>query len=155
MSKGFSFAQVGGTLGKDPESRSTSTGTKVVNFSVAVEKGFGDRASTSWFNIIAYDKNAEFAEKFLKKGKSVTVSGDLQIRSWDDKNSGQKRYVTEITAYKIDFADSGTRSGGEKQERSAPAPQTRQQTTAPTRAGYDTATTDSFSGEISDDDIPF
>ncbi len=154
MSKGFSFAQIGGTLGKDPESRATSTGTKVVNFSVAVEKGFGDRASTSWFNIIAYDKNAEFAEKYLKKGKSVTVCGDLQIRSWDDKNSGQKRYTTEITAYKIDFADSGTRSGGgEQQGRSAPAPQARQEAAAPTRAGYDTAHTDSFNGE--DDDIPF
>ena len=43
MSKGFSFAQVGGTLGRDPESRSTSGGTKVVNFSVAVEKGFGEK----------------------------------------------------------------------------------------------------------------
>jgi single-strand DNA-binding protein len=154
MSKGFSFAQIGGTLGKDPESRSTSGGTKIVSFSLAVEKGFGEKASTSWFNIISFDKNAEFAEKYLKKGKSVTVCGDLQIRSWDDKNSGQKRYTTEITAYKIDFADSGTRSGGgEQQGRSAPAPQARQEAAAPTRAGYDTARTDSFNGE--DDDIPF
>ncbi len=138
MSKGFSFAQVGGTLGRDPESRSTSGGVKVVNFSVAVEKGFGDRASTSWFNIIAFDKNAEFAEKYLKKGKSVVVSGDLQVRSWDDKQTGQKRTSTEIVAYKIDFADSGTRSGGERLERSAPAPQTRQASTQQARASAPT-----------------
>ena len=142
MSKGFSFAQVGGTLGRDPESRSTSGGTKVVNFSVAVEKGFGEKASTSWFNIIAFDKNAEFAEKYLKKGKPVVISGDLQVRSWDDKQTGQKRTATEIVAYKIDFADSGTRSGGDNTSRTttqAPrqqaAPQTR--ATAPAEEPFD------------------
>ena len=137
MSKGFSFAQVGGTLGRDPESRSTSGGVKVVNFSVAVEKGFGDRASTSWFNIIAFDKNAEFAEKYLKKGKPVVISGDLQVRSWDDKQTGQKRTATEIVAYKIDFADSGTRSGGDNTSRTttqAPRQQAAPQARATTPA---------------------
>lgn len=151
MSKGFSFAQIGGTLGRDPESRATSGGTKVVNFSVAVEKGFGEKASTSWFNVVAFDKNAEFAEKYLKKGKGVIVSGDLQIRSWDDKNSGQKKYSTEIIAYKIDFADSGTRSGGEKQERSAPAQQTRQAAVPQTRSTADSAPFD----DDDPDAIPF
>lgn len=149
MSRGFSFAQIGGVLGKDPESRSTSGGTKVVSFSVAVEKGFGEKASTSWFNVISFDKNADFAEKYLKKGKAVTVSGDLQIRSWDDKTSGQKRYVTEILAHKIDFADGGSGSGGQKQERSAPAPQTRQQAAPQTRAA---ATENPFDDS---EDLPF
>ena len=149
MSKGFSFAQVGGTLGRDPESRSTSGGVKVVNFSVAVEKGFGDRASTSWFNIIAFDKNAEFAEKYLKKGKPVVISGDLQVRSWDDKQTGQKRTATEIVAYKIDFADSGTRSGGDNTSRTTT--QAPRQQAAP-QARATAPAEDAF---ISDDDIPF
>ena len=149
MSKGFSFAQVGGTLGRDPESRSTSGGTKVVNFSVAVEKGFGEKASTSWFNIIAFDKNAEFAEKYLKKGKPVVISGDLQVRSWDDKQTGQKRTATEIVAYKIDFADSGTRSGGDNTSRTAT--QAPRQQAAP-QARATAPAEDAF---ISDDDIPF
>ena len=135
MSKGFSFAQLGGVLGRDPESRSTPNGTRVVSFSIAVEKGFGDRVSTSWFNIICFDKNAEFAEKHLKKGKSVIVSGDLQIKSWDDKQTGAKRQSTEVIAYKIDFADTGTRSeGGTTRQAPAPrqqaAPQPRAETTS-------------------------
>lgn len=148
MSKGFSFAQVGGTLGRDPESRSTSGGTKVVNFSIAVEKGFGEKASTSWFNIIAFDKNAEFAEKYLKKGKPVVISGDLQVRGWDDKQTGQKRTSTEIIAYKIDFADSGTRGGDTASRTTTQAP--RQQAAPQARA-----TAPAEDAFISDDDIPF
>ena len=139
MSKGFSFAQIGGVLGRDPESRSTPNGVKVVTFSVAVEKGFGDKASTSWFNVVAFDKNADFAEKYLKKGKSVIVSGDLQIKSWDDKQTGAKRQSTEVIARSIDFADTGTRSEGTT--RQTPAP--RQQATPQPRA------------EAAPDDDPF
>ena len=148
MSKGFSFAQIGGVLGRDPESRSTPNGVKVVTFSVAVEKGFGDKASTSWFNVVAFDKNADFAEKYLKKGKSVIVSGDLQIKSWDDKQTGAKRQSTEVIARSIDFADTGTRSEGGT-TRQAPAP--RQQAAPQPRA----ATVDPFQTELADDDIPF
>lgn len=149
--KTFSVATVGGVLGKDPESKALPSGAKVVSFSIAVEKGFGDRKSTSWFNILTFDKAAEFSEKYLRKGKPVIVTGDLQIRSWDDRETGAKRYSTEITAYKVDFGESGgTSSGGDKparQERSAPAPRTQQ--VAPARS------TAPVEAEISDDDLPF
>ncbi len=148
MAKGFSFAQIGGVLGREPESRSTPKGVKVTNFSVAVEKWSKDGPVTNWFNVVAFDKNAEFAEKSLKKGSSVVVAGDLQIKNWEDKN-GQKRTTTEILAHKIDFADSGSSSGGQKQERSAPAPQTRQQAAPQTRA----ATTENPFED--DDSMPF
>ena len=97
MSNSFAYCQVGGSLGRDPESKSTSGGNKVVNFSVAVEQGYGDNKSTGWFNVVAFKETAEFAEKHLKKGSAVRVVGNLQIRSWDDKTTGQKRYVTEIS----------------------------------------------------------
>jgi single-strand DNA-binding protein len=106
----------------------------VVSFSVAVEKGFGEKKSTSWFNCVAFKDVAEFAEKYLKKGKGVLVTGDLQARSWEDKATGAKRTTTEIIAYKIDFLDTGSRSGDQpaRQERAAPAP--RQQATPQPRA---------------------
>jgi single-strand DNA-binding protein len=146
MSRGFSYAQIGGTLGKDPESRATPGGVKVVNFSLAVEKGFGEKTRTDWHNIVAFDKNAEFAEKYLKKGKSVMVTGDLQVKSWEDKQTGQKRTATEIVAHKIDFMDSGVARTGEGSTRPAPTP--RQQAAPQPRAVAE----DPF---ITDDDIPF
>jgi single-strand DNA-binding protein len=129
MSTGFSYAQVGGFLARDPEIRSTPSGVKVVNFGVGVGKGFGDKSSTSWFNVVCFKDIADFAEKYLKKGKSVLVSGDLQVRSWDDKTTGQKRTTTEIVAYKIDFMDTGG-SKSESTPRSA-SPQARRETQAP------------------------
>ena len=147
MSKGFSFAQVGGFLARDPETRSTPSGVKVVNFSLGVEKGFGDKASTSWFNVICFKDNADFAEKYLKKGKSVMVTGDLQTRSWDDKQTGQKRTTTEIIAYKIDFMDTGG-SKSEAPARAAAAPQARRETPAPApRATLDHSVDDEFFGQ--------
>jgi single-strand DNA-binding protein len=148
----FAYVQVGGSLGKDPEQKSTSSGTKVVNFSVAVEQGFGENKSTGWHNIVCFKDVAEFAAKHLKKGTAVRILGSLQVRSWDDKETGKKRYVTEVVAHKIDFG-SGDGFGGEtqratRQERAVPAP--RQQAVPQTRAAAPVA--DEF---IGDDDIPF
>ena len=88
MSKGFSAAQVRGVLGRDPDIRATPSGAKVANFSLAVERGFGDKAVTDWRSIVAWGSLADFVEKYLKKGKAIYVSGELQDRSWDDKQTG-------------------------------------------------------------------
>ena len=140
---GYCSVVVVGNLGKDPEIRSTGSGKKVASFSLAVDQGYGDNKKTEWVNIIAWEKLAELAEKYLRKGKTIALSGTLQTSSWDDKTSGQKRYKTEVVARDISFLDSGSRSGGEKQERSSPAPQTRQaaapqaRATAPTDDPFD------------------
>ena len=157
MSKGFSAVQIKGTLGRDPELKATATGTRLANFSVAVERGYGDRVQTDWHNVVVWREDLiSFVEKFLKKGKSVYVTGELQVRSWDDKQTGAKRTVTEIKADRIEFADDGTgsKSGSSpRQERSSPSPQTRQQAAPPPRA---VTSSDPWGGaEISDDDIPF
>jgi single-strand DNA-binding protein len=146
MSRGFSAAQVRGTLGRDPESRATSSGTKVVNFSLAVERGYGDRAITDWRAIVCWGPLAEFAEKYLKKGKSVYVTGELQDRSWDDKQTGAKRTVTEIRADRIEFADGGESKTGGAATRTAAAPATRQQAAPPART---------VSAPANDDPDPF
>jgi single-strand DNA-binding protein len=144
VSSSFAYAQVAGNLGKDPESRATSGGAKVVNFTLAVEQGYGESRSTGWHNVVSFGDVALFAEKHLKKGSNVRVSGELRIRSYDDKQSGQKKYVTEVVAYKIDFGESRGESKAPATRQTA-APPARQQQAPATRA----AEADPF------DDIPF
>lgn len=129
----FAYAQIGGSLGKDPEIKSTPNGTRVANFSVAVDQGWGESKTVGWHNVVAFKDVAEFAEKHLKKGSSVRVTGSLQVRSWDDKQTGAKRYVTEVVAFKIDFGDI-QKSGSAPQTRQSAAPPARQQPTPATRA---------------------
>ena len=140
---GYCNVTLVGGLGRDPEIRSTPSGKKVASFSVAVDQGFGDNKRTEWVNVIAWEKLAELAEKYLKKGKQVALSGTLQTSSWDDKTSGQKKYKTEVVARDITFMDSGTRSEGTT--RQAPAP--RQQATPQPRA--EAAPEDPFADDIS------
>lgn len=133
MSKGFSYAIVEGGLGRDPESKALPSGVKVVNFSLGFERGFGDKVHTCWINCVAFKDQAEFAERFLKKGKKVRVTGEIEVRSWDDKETGKKRYATEVMVDKIQFVDSITQEGDQprptRQERQAPPPR---QQAAPT-----------------------
>lgn len=144
---GYCSVVVVGNLGKDPEIRSTGSGKKVASFSVAVDQGFGDSKRTEWVNIIAWEKLADLAERFLKKGKTIALSGTLQTSSWEDKQSGQKRYKTEVVARDITFMDARS-DGGSGRERPAPAP--RQQAAPQQRA---TAPTEESFGDESD--IPF
>lgn len=98
-----------GRLTKKPEIRlSQANNTKVASFSLAVNRKYakqGEERQTDFFNIIAYSKLAEFAEKYLGQGLQICISGRLQNRSWEDKN-GITRYVTEVIAEEIYFADS-------------------------------------------------
>lgn len=96
-----------GRLVKDPELRTTATGTPVTSFTLAVNRKFskdGDRQA-DFFNIVAWNKTAEFVGKYFTKGQQVLVSGRLENRSWED-NSGVKRYATDVIAEEVEFADS-------------------------------------------------
>ena len=151
MSRGFAYSQIGGVLGRDPESRAFSDGTKVVNFSLAVERWSKDGNKTDWYPIVAFRETADWAEKNLRKGKGALVTGVLQTRSWDDK-SGNKRTVTELVAYKIDFADFGSSSTGDRPTRQERATPPRQQVAAPPRVQTTDESADPF---IDEPDIPF
>ena len=98
-----------GRLTKDAEIRFTqSTNTKVAKFSLAVDRKYvkaGEERQTDFINIVSYDKMADFAEKYLKKGIKICVAGRIQNRVYDD-NNGQKHYITEIISEEIDFAES-------------------------------------------------
>lgn len=97
-----------GCLGKDPELRMTTSGTQVANFSVATSERWTDKAGdkqekTEWHRIVLWDKLAELAGKYLKKGVMVYIEGKLQTRSWEDK--GEKKYATEIVGTSMTFLD--------------------------------------------------
>lgn len=96
-----------GRLTKDPEVRTTSTGKKVANFSIAVNEG-KDRDGNErvqYFNLSAWDRLAEIMEAYVKKGTRVACVGSLQNRSWD-KPDGTKGYATDISAREVEILSS-------------------------------------------------
>jgi len=101
MPKDLNMVQIIGRLGKDPETRSSPQGVARTSFSVAAGRRWRtadgeERDDTQWFNIVAANELGERCARELRKGTRVYVEGRLQTRSWDDKESGQKRYITEI-----------------------------------------------------------
>src|SRR5258708_20940064 len=107
-----------GRLGKDPEIRSTPGGTSVAKFSMATDEKFTDHTGekqerTEWHNIVAFSKLAEICGQYLRKGKLVYIEGSIRTNSWDDKESGQKKYRTEIVARDTKMPDRrGAHAGG-------------------------------------------
>jgi single-strand DNA-binding protein len=100
-----------GNLGQDPEIRYTANQTPVATFNVATTDfrtgADGQRQETTeWHRIVVWSKMAENCAKYLAKGRTVFVEGRLQTRSWDDKQTGQKRYQTEIVAQNVQFLSS-------------------------------------------------
>lgn len=148
---GYISVTVVGSLGRDPEVRATPSGKRVANFSIAVDQGYGDNKKVEWVNVVVFDKLADLAEKFLKKGKQVALSGTLQTSSWDDKKTGEKKYKTEVIARDLTFMDSGSRS--ESSSRTASAPPARQQVAPPPRAAA--SVDDDPFADNDGDSIPF
>lgn len=103
-----------GNLGKDPEVRTTPSGSKVANFSIATTERYTDKSgqkvdSTEWHNIVMWRGLADVAERYLRKGAMVCIEGKLKTRSWED-SSGQKKYATDI------IADNMQMLGGKEQQ---------------------------------------
>lgn len=133
MAKSLNKVMLIGNLGKDPELRYTTSGVAVATFSLATNEAWKDQDGnlqerTEWHNIVAWRKLAEICGEWLKKGKKIYVEGRIQTRSYDDKNTGAKKYVTEIVADNIIMLDSkpGTEggampSGGASESVPAPA----------------------------------
>jgi single-strand DNA-binding protein len=93
-----------GRLGKDPEERTTTGGTRVSNFSLATDTYHGNNGekTTEWHRVVAFGKPAELCNQYLKKGELVCIEGSLQTRSWE-KSPGEKRYFTEVIASRVTF----------------------------------------------------
>ena len=140
-----------GRLAQDPEIRYTQSHEPlcIARYSVAVNRKFKREGEpdADFIPCVAFGKAGEFAEKYLKKGMMVCVSGRIQVRSWEDQQ-GQKRWSTEIILEDQDFAESKAsfqaRSGS-----SAPAP------SEPAQSGGNSGGFAAISETIDDEDLPF
>ena len=112
----YSKTTIIGNLGMDPEVRYTQNQKPVANFSVGVNTGSGEFKHTEWFKVVAWNKLAETAEKYLKKGAKVLVEGEMRTKSWE-KDDGSKIYSTELIARNFSFLD---KKSDDNQNNSAP-----------------------------------
>jgi single-strand DNA-binding protein len=92
-----------GNVGKDPEVRYSPSGTPVANFSLATNEKFKDRNDqwqerTEWHSIVAWKRLAEIVGEYVARGSKVYVEGKIQTSSWEDRQSGERKYRTEIVA---------------------------------------------------------
>lgn len=103
-----------GHLGADPEVRYTQGGDAVCNLRLATNERYRDRDGnwtdrTEWHRVVVFGNQAEHCREYLRKGRLVSVEGSLQTREWQD-NAGQRRFSTEVKAFRVDFL--GGREGG-------------------------------------------
>ena len=144
-----------GNLGRDPELRSTPSGQQVASFSLATNRKWRDRdgnqqEQTEWHNIVCWARQAEIAGQYLTKGRQIYVEGRLQTRSWEDRQSGEKRYRTEIICDNFQMlGQRGDADGGGFRE---PAPAAVDSTAGEASSGAPEAPP---ATESEDDDIPF
>ena len=170
MARGINKVILIGNLGQDPEVRYMPSGGAVTNLSVATSESWKDKQTgepqdrTEWHRVAMFNRLAEIAGEYLRKGSKVYIEGSLRTRKWQDQN-GQDRYTTEIIANDLQMLDSRGQGDGNFSQppsfnqnnqgqgnaprgnysQQTPSQQTPSQQTAPQEAAMD-----SF-----DDDIPF
>jgi len=154
MAKGVNKVFLLGNVGKDPEIRTTAGGMTVASFSLATADRAKDQQGnwadkTEWHNLVAFQRTAEIVRDYVKKGTQVFVEGKIQTRSWDDKESGQKKYRTEILINELSLlgggpgrSEGGSSSGGYSKSSSSSS-----SASAPANDYADQG--------ITDEDIPF
>ena len=150
MAKGVNKVFLLGRLGKDPEMRATQGGMTIASFTLATSDRAKDAQGnwadkTEWHNLVAFQRTAEIVRDYVKKGTQLFIEGKIQTRSWDDKESGQKKYKTEILVNELTLL--GGKAGGS--ESSGAGGYSRNAVTAPS------GPPDYADTGITDDDIPF
>jgi len=158
MAKSVNKVILLGNVGKDPEIRSTPGGAIVASFGLATSDRFQDAQGnwqdrTEWHALVAFKRTAEIVRDYVKKGSKLYIEGKLTTRSWEDKETKQKRYKTEIVVFDLSLLsarDEG--SGGSRTASSGSSSASfdqRPQTASDAPDDYTQQT------EISDADIPF
>ena len=154
MAKGVNKVLLLGNVGKDPEIRATAGGMTIASFTLATADRAKDAQGnwadkTEWHNLVAFQRTAEVVRDYVKKGTQLFIEGKIQTRSWDDKESGQKKYRTEILVNELTLLGSksgtGESSGGGYSKSSSTSYDQRPPASQPDYA--DTG--------ITDDEIPF
>ena len=155
--KGVNKVILVGNLGKDPEMKYTPQGTAVAKFSVATGDRYKDKVGnwqdrTEWHNVTAWGRTAEIATEYLKKGRQVYIEGSLRTHSWDDKQTGQKKYMTEVVVNELVLLGGRGESGGDS------AGSSRGSSSSSSNNNFDQRTPEhepAGAGPITDEDIPF
>lgn len=159
MARGINKVILVGNLGADPETRYTASGAAITNIRLATSESWRDKQTgenqerTEWHRVVFFNRLAEIAGEYLRKGSQVYVEGKLQTRKWQDQ-SGQDRYSTEVVGNEMQMLGS---RGGEASARPASggfrdAPKPEQGSAKPAAAqGAAAPAEDNFT----DDDIPF
>jgi single-strand DNA-binding protein len=117
MARGINKAILVGNLGKDPETRYMPNGKAVTNFSIATSESWKDKQTgeqkeqTEWHNIVMYERLAEIAAEYLRKGSQVYIEGRIRTRKWQDKE-GRDRYTTEIIGNEMQLLGGRGERGG-------------------------------------------
>ena len=157
-----------GNLGRDPEVRYTPSGAAVCNISLATTRNWKDKNSgdkveeTEWHRVVFYDRLAEIAGEYLKKGRPVYVEGRLKTRKWQDKD-GKDNYTTEIVAEQMQLLGGreggggygGGAQGGDDFSQDAPAPSRPAARPAAPQRPAASAAKPATGFDDMDDDIPF
>ena len=144
MARGINKVIIVGNLGADPDSRAMPSGNAVTNISVATSESWNDRETgekqekTEWHRVVFFNRLAEIAAQYLKKGSQVYVEGKLQTRKWED-NEGNERWTTEVVANQMQML--GDRMSNDMSNDNASSSQS--------------SSDNDFSTDDFDDDIPF
>lgn len=150
MARGINKVIIVGNLGADPEVRYMPSGGAVTNVTIATSESWKDKQTgeqqdrTEWHRVVFFNRLAEIAGEYLRKGSKVYVEGSLRTRKWQDQ-AGVERYTTEIVAAEMQMLDG---KGGSDAPRSQSSQSSRSQ--APTHAEAPAPMSQDF-----DDDIPF
>ncbi len=149
-----------GRLGRDPETRYTSSGQAVCNFTMATDESFKSRTGekqqrTEWHRIVMWSKLAEIAQQYLKKGQLVYIEGRLQTRQWDDKRDGSKKTTTEIVATAMKMLGGGRGEGAPAGAAAGAGAPGRAHEEFEAGPAADESQAPAPGPEISDEDIPF
>ncbi len=175
MARGINKVILVGNVGQDPETKAMPSGSAVTNISIATSETWRDKQTgqpqerTEWHRVVFFNRLAEIAGEYLRKGSKVYGEGSLRTRKWQDQ-SGQDRYTTEIVANEMQMLDSrgdgmggGNMGGGNYQQQPAPAqaaysqqqsaPQQNYQQAPQNQGGYQAPQGGGF--DDFDDDIPF
>src|SRR5215831_13279028 len=154
MARGVNKVILLGNVGKDPEIRSTAGGMIVASFSLATADRQKDQQGnwqdkTEWHNLVAFSRTAEIVRDYVKKGTQLFIEGKIQTRSWDDKESGQKKYRTEILVNELSLL-----GGGPGRGEGASSGSSRSSSSSGGYGGGSSQPDYADTG-ITDDDIPF
>ncbi|MDE1154145.1 MAG: single-stranded DNA-binding protein [Acidobacteriaceae bacterium] len=163
MARGVNKVILLGNVGKDPEIRASQGGMAIASFSLATADRAKDQTGnwvdkTEWHNLVAFGRTAEIVRDYVKKGTQLYIEGKIQTRSWDDKESGQKKYRTEILINDMTLLGGrdAAGAGGGSYERSTGSSYAGARSSAGSSSSYSQPAAPDYADQgITDDDIPF